>query len=216
MTVPSPALRWCAAAGVAATLACVSAAGAATTSRYTARTLNQPASSGLKVSGPLSAFRATSSARVVVPAGWTPTGGAAGQARFRVRQNGSCSYDLTYTATTALGATGDAAARVAAALPAPGAHYLLDSGARGNRAFRVIRRKTADGRIRLQALWAGVLTKRADIAPAGQAAWTQVRVTATSRKGDECHAGTYRDALGPNIGDSLAVARTKLRFVRAG
>ena len=69
--------------------------------------------------------------------------------------------------------------------------------------------------MRLDALWAGVLTERTDIAPAGQVAWTEIRVTAVSRAGDECHSGTWRQALGPTIGDSLAVARTSLRFTKS-
>ena len=59
-----------------------------------------------------------------------------------------------------------------------------------------------------------MLTRRDDVAPAGQVAWTELRVTAASRSGDECHAGTWREALGPVIGDSLAVARATLRFTR--
>ena len=108
----------------------------------------------------------------------------------------------------------DAADRVAARLPAAGPRYVLDGGERGNRAFRVIRRKSSGGQVRVDALWTGVLTRRADVAPAGQAAWTEIRVRAASRSGDECHAGTWREALGPAIGDSLAVARTALHFTK--
>jgi hypothetical protein len=79
-----------------------------------------------------------------------------------------------------------------------------------------VRRPGIGGRVRLDALWSGVLTRRADIAPAGQAAWTEIRVTALSRAGDECHAGTWRQALGPAIGDSLATARASLRFGKPG
>jgi hypothetical protein len=86
----------------------------------------------------------------------------------------------------------------------------------GSRAFRVVRQPGIGGRVRLDALWAAVLTRRADIAPAGQAAWTEIRVSAVSRAGDECHSGTWRQALGPAIGDSLAVARTGLRFTKSG
>lgn len=78
-----------------------------------------------------------------------------------------------------------------------------------------MRRPGVGGRVRLDALWAGVLTKRLDIAPAGQVAWTAIRVAAVSRAGDECHSGTWRQALGPTIGDSLAVARTSLHFTKA-
>jgi hypothetical protein len=77
-----------------------------------------------------------------------------------------------------------------------------------------VRRPGIGGRVRVDGLWAGVLTRRADIAPSGQSAWTEIHVAAVSRPGSECHAGTWREALGPTIGDSLAVARTRLRFTR--
>ena len=77
-----------------------------------------------------------------------------------------------------------------------------------------VSRNTSGGQVRVDALWNGVLTRRDDIVPSGQVAWSEIRVTATSRKGDECHSGTYRKALGPTLGDSLAVARATLRFTR--
>ncbi len=68
--------------------------------------------------------------------------------------------------------------------------------------------------VRVDGLWASILTRRDDIAPSGQIVWSEIRATASSRAGDECHSGTYRKALGPQMGDALAVARTTLRFVR--
>jgi hypothetical protein len=122
---------------------------------------------------------------------------------------------VAYTVTSVLAPSQDASSYVTTGLPSPSARHLLDSGARGNRAFRVVRQPGIGGRVRLEALWAGVLTKRADIAPAGQAAWTEIRVIAMSGAGDECHSGTWRQALGPTIGDSLAVARTSLHFTKS-
>jgi hypothetical protein len=109
----------------------------------------------------------------------------------------------------------EAPAYVAAGLPSPSARHLLDSGVHGGRAFRLVRQAGIGGRVRLDALWATVLTRRTDIAPPGQVAWTQIHVTAVSRAGDECHSGTWRQALGPAIGDSLAVARTRLHFTKS-
>jgi len=103
----------------------------------------------------------------------------------------------------------------AAGLPAPGPRYLLDSGVRGGRAFRVVRARTSGG-VRVDAVSTGILTRRADIAPSGQVAWGEIRVTATSSPGDECHSGTYREALGPQIGDALATAKARLKFVAPG
>jgi hypothetical protein len=202
-------------AAAVAALTPLAAADAADT-RYISRTLTETAKPGLEVTGPLKDYRVTSRARVVVPLAWARRSAPAGQLRFRNQNNGSCAYDIAYVARSVVAASQDASAYAAAALPATSARYVLDSGARGNRAWRVVRRPSSGGRVRLAAIWAGVLTKRSDIAPSGKAAWTEIRVTAISRPGDECHSGTYRQALGPAIGDSLAVARTGLRFVRAG
>jgi hypothetical protein len=181
-------------------------------SLFVARTVTEPPRPGLAVTGPLSAYAATSTVRVVVPAKWKRRSASGGHLRFATTQNPGCHYNLAYSVKSVLAPSGDAGDYVAAKLPAASSRHLLDSGQRGNRAFRVVRRPGIGGRVRVDALWAGVLTKRADIAPAGQTAWTEIRVTARSRNGDECHAGTWREALGPSIGDSLAVARTKLHF----
>jgi hypothetical protein len=181
---------------------------------FSVRTLTEPAAPGLAVTGVLSDLVATSSARVVVPSTWQRRPAQAGRLRFATRQNSSCRYAVTYMVRSVLAPNQNVGDYVAAELPAPTARHLLDSGERGSRAFRVVRQAGIGGRVRLDALWIGLLTRRADIAPAGQAAWTQIRVSAISDKGDECHAGTWRDALGPAIGDSLAVARTRLRFTK--
>jgi hypothetical protein len=196
-------------------LALVPPAGAAP-GLYSARTLAEPANPGLAVTGVLHDLAATSSARVIAPTSWRRRSAPAGQLRFANTQNASCRYDLTSKVRSVLGPTQEATDRVAAALPARTGRHVLDSGARGNQAFRVVRRPGIGGRVRLDALWAGVLTRRADVAPRGQSAWTEIRVAAISRAGDECHAGTWREALGPAIGDSLAVARTRLHFTRKG
>jgi hypothetical protein len=181
---------------------------------FSTRTFTEPAKPGLVVTGPLSDYRATSTGRVIVPATWQRRSAPVGQLRFLTTQNPACRYSVSYTVKSVLAPSQDAADYVAAGLSSPGSRYLLDSGERGNRAFRVVRQKGIGGQVRLDALWAGVLTKRTDVAPAGQAAWTEIRVSAASRKGDECHAGTWRQALGPTIGDSLAVARTRLHFTQ--
>jgi hypothetical protein len=205
---------------LAASIACLAgaapAAAAAAVDRtsFTARTMAEPAAPGLAVTGPLSGYRVTSRARVVVPARWRPRRAPAGRLRFLVAQNASCAYELTYAVRSRLAPTQEASAYVAGALASPGARYVLDSGTHGNGAFRVVRQRSVGGRIRLDALWAGVLTRRSDIAPAGQTAWTEIRVTAVSHAGNECHSGTWRQSVGPTIGDSLAVARTGLRFTR--
>jgi hypothetical protein len=182
---------------------------------FVSRTFTEPARPGLAVTGALSGYRVTSVARVVVPTGWHRLAAPAGRLRFVTVNNPSCRYTVTYTVTSVLAPSQDASSYVTAALPSASARHLLDSGVHGSRAFRVVRQAGIGGRVRLDALWAGVLTKRTDIAPAGQVAWTEIRVTAASAAGDECHSGTWRQALGPAIGDSLAVARTSLHFTKA-
>jgi hypothetical protein len=204
--------------GALASVIAFVAAGAAVGAQrgtFVTRTVTEPATPGLAVTGALSDYRATSTGRMVVPSAWRGRKAPAGQLRFQSVNNASCRYDVTYAVRSLVAPSQDPAAYVAASLPAATSRHLLDSGTRGDRAFRVVRRPSVGGRVRLDALWVGVLTRRADIAPAGQVAWTEIRVAAISRVGDECHSGTWRQALGPAIGDSLAVARTSLHFAKA-
>lgn len=197
-------------------LACAGPAIAAASSGLRSLNVTEPAAPGLPVSGALSGFHVTSTVRVVVPAGWSRKAAPAGQLRLLAPVDPSCAYGLTYTVKSVLAPSQQAAAYAAGLLPAPGPRYLLDSGVRGNKAFRVVRETTTNGQVRVNGLWVGVLTKRADIAPAATPAWTQIAVTAVSQAGDECHSGTWRAVLGPAIGDSLAVARTGLHFTGKG
>lgn len=204
-----------AALALGATPALAPADGAAATTDprgYSPFTLSEPLGDALPVTGALSDFRAGSTARVIVPNRWQRRSAPAGRLRFVLQQNPSCRYALTYAVRSVLAPAGDAGERALAGLPATGPRFVLDGGERGNRAFRVVRRPSVAGRVRVDGLWVGLLTRRADIAPAGSVAWTEIRVSATSQTGDECHAGTWREALGPAIGDSLAVGRTKLKF----
>lgn len=155
----------------------------------------------------------TASVRVVVPASWRVVSGPSGSLRVQLGTR-SCRYTTTYTATAVAAPDGDVAARVAGALPAASSRHLLDDGRHGTRAWRVVRHPTADRRTRVEAVWSTVLTRRSDVAPPGQVVWADVRTVAASRPGDECHAGTWREALGPSVGDSLAVARARPRFTR--
>jgi len=204
--------RRAAAAGLALVIAGAGVAHAADT-RYVSHPVLEAAAPGLAVSGPLKQFRAVNGARVTVPASWRTLPAKAGQRRYRADQNQSCHFRITFTAKSRLGAPADPVAYVAAGLPAQSARHLLDSGVHGSRAFRVVRQATS-GQVRVDGLFATVLTRRADIAPAGQVAWAEIRVVATSSPGDECHSGTYREALGPQIGDALSTARARLRFVK--
>jgi hypothetical protein len=208
-------VRFAAGAGLALALATPAAADAATSSSdYVARTVTQPAASGLVVTGPLAPNRAVARARVIVPRRWQVLKAPAGRLRFRTPGNRNCRYIVTFSAASTLAAPGEASARLEALLPSPGPGRVLDEGTRGPAVFRVTRPASTGARVQLRALRTAVLTRRTDIAPAGQVAWGDVSVSAASRPGDECHAGTYRDAVGPQIGDALATVRTTLHFVR--
>jgi len=180
---------------------------------YATRSFTERADPGLAVSGSLSEYRVVSRARVIVPEDWSRLRAPSDRLRFLTRGTPSCRYALTVTVRSLLGEPGDASERAAERLPARSASYVLDSGRRGSGAFRVVRRASSD-RVRVDGLWTSVLTRRDDIARDGQVAWSEIRVTAASRAGDECHSGTYREALGPQVGDALATARARLFFVR--
>ena len=168
----------------------------------------EPASRGLTVKKPLDEFVAVSNARVAVPSRWK----AKGTTQFETPSNGHCSYRVKFTVRSRIDDPGDAAARVKAAVPGSGS-FVLDQGERNGGAWRVVR-KSISGGIHVDAQWSGVLTRRSDIVPSGKVAWTDLSVSAESHKGDECHSGTYREVLGPQLGDALATARTSLKFVK--
>jgi hypothetical protein len=191
-----------------------SAPASAQTVPYTAHPFVQSPATSLEVSGPLSEFRAGTRARVTVPSDWRRERVSGGRLRFLTPGSG-CRYRVTFSVITSRAPEGDALTRLDALLPVPRANRLLDQGQRGRTAFRVIRPVRQDGRVELRGLRTGLLTRRADIAGAGQVAWSDLSVTAVSRPGDECHSGTYRERMGPQIGDALATARTTLKFVRA-
>lgn len=197
--------------GLAALAAAVPAIAAS--DHYVARTVAQPASTGLAVTGALSGYRAVASARVVTLTTWRTRSAPAGRLRFAVTSNPSCHYDVTFRVASQLSDDKDAVARVTAALPAAGARYVLDGGQRGSTAFRVVRQKTTGARVRVDARWTGVLTRRADVT-GGRTDWADIVVSAVSRSGDECHSGTWRQVLGPRIGDALATAKATLRIVK--
>jgi len=212
MGMRSKAARLAAGLGLGLALGLPAAAQGATNTFFV-RSYTQPADAGLAVTGPLSEFRAVARVRVLVPSDWRRESASAGTLRFLTPGSG-CRYRVTFSVRTALAAPGDAAARVDAALPSPSPARLLDGGVRGATAFRVIRPVRQDGRVQLRGLRTAVLTRRSDIVPAGQVAWSDVLVSAISRPGDECHSGTYRQRMGPQLGDALATARTRLKFER--
>src|SRR4051794_11393470 len=116
-----------------------------------------------------------------------------------------CRYTVTFTTRQVADSAETPVEHVTRAVPAAGAPYLLDYGQRGSTAgWRVVRLKTAGPsgtQVRLRAM-------RADRRSIGNGAhkWQETVVTAASRNGGECHSGTYREVLGPQIGNALATA----------
>jgi hypothetical protein len=114
-----------------------------------------------------------------------------------------CRYTVTFTTRQASDTSETPIEHVSKAVPAAGSRYVIDFGQRGTAsAWRVVRLRTAAGQpTRLRAM-------RADRHSTGDGAhvWQETVVTAASRKGSECHSGTYRAVLGPQIGNALATA----------
>jgi hypothetical protein len=86
--------------------------------------------------------------------------------------------------------------------------HLLETGQRGSAAWRVVKLRGNGTQVRVDAVRAQPLryiTKRD-----GQPTWLATRLKAASDPGDECHSGTYRDTLGPHLGDALATLRERV------
>jgi hypothetical protein len=123
-----------------------------------------------------------------------------------MREGGrACTYTVRASVTVAAGDAADAMARATALTPATGSR-VLESGTRNRAAWRVTR-PAADRQIRIVAVRVDPLAAAGR--QAGAMLWLQTSVTAASHVGDECHSGTYRDGVGPGIGDALAAARTR-------
>ena len=195
---------------VAAGLASLGVAGAAhaADTSYVAKTITESSSRGLPVKPPLDDLLAVSRVRFLVPQAWK----AKGTTQFETVNNPSCRYRVKFTVRTRIDDPGDASARVKAAVPGSRA-FVLDEGQRNADAFRVVRRSKSGG-VHLDGQWSGVMTRRTDIVPQGKVAWTDLSVAADSTEGSECHSGTYREVLGPQLGDALATTRNQLKFVK--
>jgi hypothetical protein len=196
-------------AAVVAAVACVAAPAALAATSSRDAYIRHHLSSYAPVAG-LDGFRTGVTAGALTPAGWkTVRSTPKGTLVLEDRSHTNCTFRVTFTARLVLGAKTSAEQYVTDQLPAAGSPYVLDTGVRGQSAWRVIRRKTAatDPRIRLKALRAtpSSLTP-ATAAPAGQRLWREVTATAVSGARDECHSGTYRQGAGPQIGDALATS----------
>ena len=136
----------------------------------------------------------------VVPSTWRQRGRANGLSRT-FGPFGSCRFVARLRARVLVDTQEPAATRVARLLPATGA-LLLDSGTRGNGAWRVARTSGSS-------TVTGVLVRpapsiRTRPAPGGRV-WLELRITATPQPGQECHIGGPR-TVGAATGDTLATA----------
>lgn len=197
------AIHTTAAVGVAALLAAAPALAATTTSR----SISSPRA-GVAISGVPTAV-ATWKTTLSFPSTWSVVGKPSTSMKLRVARNDLCQYTVTVR-NEVVAAPSDAspAARAAEVVPGTG-RYVVDSGTRNSAAWRVVRKPTTGGVVRLDAV--RVIRHYTDAKaglPAGQAGWLQTRVTAVSDQGDECHAGTWRDTVGPGIGDALSTERS--------
>jgi hypothetical protein len=93
---------------------------------------------------------------------------------------------------------------------------VLDDGDRRSMSWRVVRRPGTrdDPRVRLAAVRVSPAFAEPGALAEDQRLWLEVRATATSRRGDECHSGTYREVVGPALGDAMATARVSGRAYR--
>lgn len=142
----------------------------------------------------------TVSIRVTWPSSWLVVDGRPLTLREGTER---CTYVITVTAALLpLEAT---TATVAAARLVPTEDgKVLETGRRGSAAWRVVRRRGSDP-VRVDALRAEPV--RFLSAAEGRPVWLTTEVEARSTSGSECHAGTWRETLGPAIGDLLATAR---------
>jgi hypothetical protein len=147
-------------------------------------------------------------ANLTVRATWQKlAGGTKGPLKLRSGAVG-CVYTITFDTALVVGSadsTADPVERVTERVPGSGP-YVLDRGTRGRAAWRVVRIRRSDQRVQVRALRVDpVSTANAGLQP-GQKLWRETTATAISRPGDECHSGTYRNGVGPMIGDALATS----------
>jgi hypothetical protein len=122
----------------------------------------------------------------------------------------ACTYKVTAKADYVVGDKGaDTAPLVEAAAPAKGP-YLLDHGTRGTTSWRVTRVQDGSTRTRLVAVRMAPTAITAGTKaplPAGKQFFLRTTVRAIDGADDECHTGTYRQSLGPAIGDALVTQK---------
>jgi hypothetical protein len=151
--------------------------------------------------------RSGASSSYFIPSGWKRTASTPVSRTYRAASTGLCVFTVGVSTRIAPDADESPSEHVAAATPYQRPGYVVDAGTRNTAAWRVVRLpgSRTDPRVRLDAM----LAVRNRLGT-GERAWHETRVTAVSRKGDECHSGTYRNVLGPQIGNLLATATGRI------
>lgn len=147
------------------------------------------------------------SATVRLPSNWRIRSGGSTSLKF-TEGSRSCIYSGTISAHVERGARGNPLAFVREDLRTTNSRLVLDEGVRNTSAWRVIRVQRSDNRTQVKGEFARPLTVTRNAVPSDQAAWLVIKASATSRRGSECHSGTYRATLGPYLGDAFATSRT--------
>lgn len=169
-------------------------------------------SSGSKTATPASGTRSyklhpeKGTVTLVFPARWRVTARTTNHVTFREGST-RCTYTVEAQANIV---QVDAATAVEAArsLVPTGKGHILESGQRGSAAWRVVKLPSNGTQVRVDAVRTQplrLLSKRA-----GRPTWLATSMQAKSDPGDECHSGTYRDTLGPYLGDALATLRARV------
>ncbi len=147
--------------------------------------------------------------RLSFPASWKRVTSPASRLSLRTGTP-TCLYSVVARTAVAVGSATDTTATAYARTLAPATGRLtLEEGTRGSSAWRVTRIRRDAGVIELHAVGVSPLnsmSKQLGLT-GGRRAFQVTTVDARSRKTDECHSGTYRQVVGPSIGDALATSR---------
>lgn len=152
---------------------------------------------------------AKGSARLLFPSTWKVQT-ATRSLTLRNQRTSECGYTITVKADYVLQDRGAEAAVLAEERAPATGPYVVDEGTRGSMAWRVTRVRDS-ARTRLLAVRmapTAITAGRDHPLPAGKQLYSRTVVTAVDGRNDECHTGTYRNAVGPSIGDALALQKS--------
>lgn len=145
--------------------------------------------------------------RLLFPSAWTAK---SARTSLKLRRAGAiCSYSITVRFDYVLQDTGAQSAQLVKQMAPASGPYLLDDGTRGRMSWRVTRIKDTS-RTRILAVRmapTAITAGRKHPLPAGKRLFERTTITAVDGADDECHTGTYRQSLGPSLGDALVLQK---------